>query len=59
MKFFRKAALNVGVVAELLLFFARNRRWWLLPVLSILFLFGALIVAAQSSVIAPFMYSLF
>jgi Family of unknown function (DUF5989) len=59
MKFFRKAALNVGVVGELLAFFGNSKRWWLLPILITLLLFGALIVVAQSSVVAPFVYTLF
>src|SRR2546428_650898 len=48
MRFFRKAALNIGVVAELLTFFGSNKRWWLLPMLITLFLFGALILVAAS-----------
>ena len=59
MGFFRKAALNISVAAELLTFFGSNKRWWLLPILVILFLFGALIIVAQSSAIAPFVYTLF
>jgi len=59
MRFFRKAALNIGVVAELLTFFGSNKRWWLLPMLITLLLFGALILVAQSSAIDPFVYTLF
>jgi hypothetical protein len=59
MKFFRRFAISVGTVAELLSYFGDNKRWWLLPMLIILFLFGALIMAAQSSVIGPFIYSIF
>ena len=59
MGFFRKAALNICVVAELFTFFGSNKRWWLLPMLIILFLFVALIIVAQSSAIAPFVYTLF
>jgi uncharacterized protein DUF5989 len=59
MKFLHRAALNVGVIAELLSFFGSNKRWWLLPMLITLFLFGVLIVVAQSSAVAPFVYTLF
>jgi hypothetical protein len=45
--------------AQLRCLFWSNKRWWLLPMLAILFLFGALIVLAQSSGIAPFIYTLF
>ena len=36
-----------------------NKKYWLLPVIIVLVLTGALIVAAQSSALAPFIYSLF
>jgi hypothetical protein len=52
-------ARRVGVAGELLSFFWRNKRWWLFPMIITLFLLGALIVLAQSSAIAPFIYTLF
>jgi drug/metabolite transporter superfamily protein YnfA len=36
-----------------------NKRYWLLPVVTVLVLIGALLVATQSSALAPFIYSLF
>ena len=59
MRFYRKASLKVAVATELLRFFAENKHWWLQPILLILFLFGVLIVIAQSSAIAPFIYALY
>ena len=59
MKFVQTTARRVGIAGELVSFFARNKRWWLLPVILSLFLLGALIVVAQSSAIAPFIYTLF
>jgi hypothetical protein len=58
-RFFHKVALNISVLAELLTFFGTNKRWWLLPILITLFLFGALIIVGQSSGLAPFIYTLF
>jgi hypothetical protein len=55
----RSAANRLGVVGELFSFFWSNKRWWLVPMLVTLFLLGALIVLAQSSAIAPFIYTLF
>jgi len=55
----RGAASRLGIVGELFSFFWSNKKWWLMPMLMILFLLGALIVLAQSSAIAPFIYSLF
>ena len=35
-----------------------RKKFWLLPIISILSLFGALIVVTQGSALAPFIYSL-
>jgi hypothetical protein len=55
----RTAAGRFGIVGELFSFFWGNKRWWLVPVLVALFLCGVLIVLAESSAIAPFIYTLF
>jgi len=55
----RTAASRVGIVGQLLSFFWSNKRWWLVPMLVTLFLLGVVIVLAQSSAIAPFIYTLF
>ena len=55
----RTAAGRFGVIGELFSFFWSNKRWWLVPMLVALSLFGALILLAQSSAIAPFIYTLF
>jgi hypothetical protein len=59
MKTLRNAVRNVGIAGELLSFCWSNKRWWLVPMLFTLFLLGALIALAQSSAIAPFIYTLF
>jgi hypothetical protein len=59
MKFIRNATRNMGIAGELLAFFWSNKRWWMIPMIVTLFLLGALIVLAQSSAIAPFIYTLF
>jgi hypothetical protein len=59
MKFIRNTTRNLGVAGELFSFFWGNKRWWLIPMIVVLFLLGAMIVLAQSSAIAPFIYTLF
>jgi Family of unknown function (DUF5989) len=59
MKAVRRVNRRFGISRELLSFFAANQHWWLLPMLVTLLLFGTLIVLAQSSAIAPFIYTLF
>jgi hypothetical protein len=59
MKFLLNARQKMGVAGELAAFLSSRKRWWLIPVMFMLFLLGALIVLAQSSAIAPFIYTLF
>ena len=47
------------IVAELIGFFWQQKLWWMLPMLCVLLLFGGLMIFAQSSAIAPFIYTLF
>ena len=46
-------------VQDLLMFLRQRRKLWMAPVIFVLVLLGALIVFAQGSVIAPFIYTLF
>jgi len=57
--FLRVAARRFGIAGELFSFLWSNKRWWMLPMVGVLFLFGALLILAQSSAIAPFIYTLF
>jgi hypothetical protein len=59
MKRVRNIIRNFGIVGEVFSFFWTNKRWWLVPMLVTLFIVGALILLAQSSAIAPFIYTLF
>ena len=36
-----------------------RKKYWLLPILLVLVLFGGLIVLTQGSAVAPFIYSIF
>ncbi len=36
-----------------------RRKWLLLPILLVLLLFGGLLILAQGSAIAPFIYTIF
>ena len=50
---------NQSIIIEFWEFLKFRKRYWLLPIVIVLFLFGALIVFAESSAIAPFIYTLF
>jgi hypothetical protein len=59
MRFFQISRRRFGIAGELLAFFLANKRFWLVPMILVLLLFGVLIILAQSSAIAPFIYTLF
>ena len=50
---------RLGIVGDLLSFFWNNKWWWLTPMILMLMGLGGLVVFAQSSAIAPFIYTLF
>ena len=49
---------DFSVVRELWAFMRVRKKWWLLPVLVVLFLVGTLLVFAQTSALAPFIYTI-
>lgn len=46
-------------ISELWAFMKERKKFWLLPIIVVLLLFGTLIVLTQGSVVAPFIYTLF
>jgi hypothetical protein len=48
-----------SLVGELIAFMRERKKLWLLPVILIMVLIGALLVFAQGSVLAPFIYTIF
>jgi drug/metabolite transporter superfamily protein YnfA len=50
---------KLALAGEFWLFLRQNKKYWLLPIILVLFLVGALLVFAQSSALAPFIYSIF
>ena len=40
-------------------FLRERKKYWLIPIVIVLALFGALIVLTQGSAIAPFIYTIF
>jgi hypothetical protein len=46
-------------VLELWAFLRERKKFWLLPLITVLLLFSILIVLTQGSAVAPFIYTLF
>ena len=49
----------MAFLAEFWAFLRDRKKFWLLPILVLLCLLGGLIVLAQGSAVAPFIYTLF
>jgi uncharacterized membrane protein len=57
--FFRGMAANLGVLGELLRLLWRQRLWWLIPMVTILLVFGLALIFATATGLGPFIYTLF
>lgn len=49
----------LGLIKEMWLFLRVRKKYWLMPVIVIVFGLGGLIVLVEGSVFAPFIYTLF
>ena len=49
----------MGLLKELFLFLRSRKKLWLAPIITIMLVLGGLLIIAQSSVIAPFIYTIF
>ena len=48
-----------GIVGEFWEFFKVRKKWWLAPIIVVMALVGGLLVFAQGSALAPFIYTIF
>ena len=48
-----------SLVREFFAFIAHEKKWWMIPLITVLLIVGALIFFASSSPLAPFLYPLF
>ena len=48
-----------GILSELWAFLRVRKKWWLLPILLVMLMIGTLLVFAQTSALAPFIYTIF
>ena len=49
----------IDFLSDLWQFMKQRKKFWLAPIIFVMVLLGALIVFAQGSVVAPFIYTLF
>lgn len=50
---------RMGLLSELWAFMKERKKFWLLPVIIVMIAVGALLVFAQGSALAPFIYTVF
>jgi hypothetical protein len=49
----------MNFILEFFKFLKVRKKYWLLPILLVLALFGGLIILSQGSAVAPFIYTIF
>ena len=49
----------MSFLKELWAFMRARKKYWLLPIMIMMLLFGSLIVLTQGSAVAPFIYTIF
>ena len=49
----------MSLLKELWLFLIERKKYWMIPIIAITVVFGVLLVFAQGSAVAPFIYTLF
>lgn len=49
----------MSLLKELFAYMKERKKYWLIPIFTIMFLFGWLIIMTEGSVVAPFIYTLF
>lgn len=52
-------AFAMSFITELLAFARARKKFWLLPLLTLLAIFGGLLILAKGSAVAPFIYTIF
>jgi uncharacterized membrane protein YjdF len=46
-------------LSELFAYMGARKKWWLMPVIAVLLVVGGLLIVAQGSALAPFIYTIF
>jgi hypothetical protein len=49
----------MSFLSELWMFMRARKKYWLLPIVVMMVIFGGLLVLTQGSAVAPFIYTLF
>ena len=50
---------KLNLLLELWAYARARRKWWLLPIVMLMLVMGALLIFAQGSALGPFIYTIF
>ncbi len=50
---------NLSLLRELWAYMKVRKRWWLLPIILFMLVLGSLVILAEGSALAPFIYTIF
>ena len=50
---------KLSILSELWDYLKMRKKWWLAPIVFFLLLIGVMLILAEGSVVAPFIYTLF
>lgn len=59
MSLIKKLQDRFGIFGELIAFLWAQKLWWIIPMVVVLMLFAAILIFAQGTGLAPFVYTLF
>ena len=49
----------MSFILEFIRFIGKRKKYWMLPIIIVLLVFGGLVILSQGSAIAPFIYTIF
>jgi hypothetical protein len=55
----RRGGEAMGFVAEFWLYLRERKKFWLLPIILVMVMFGGLVILTKGTAVAPFIYTLF
>jgi Family of unknown function (DUF5989) len=50
---------KLQIINEYFQFLSHEKKWWMLPIVTLLLLLGLLVLFTQGSPLAPFIYTIF
>ena len=49
----------MSFIREFIMFLITRKKYWMIPIILVLVIFGGLIILSQGSAVAPFIYTIF